>query len=108
MTKGLFALLVASTLSVSLSTSALGNESTVGLAAPRDARSQSTTAALPLPPVPQLETMPWLTTGSSLKGPRIDTFIPDKPNPFAPLPTPSLFADAPLWPGLQTFERRTE
>ena len=30
---------------------------------------------LPLPPVPYLDTMPWITFGSKSKGPRIDTLL---------------------------------
>jgi hypothetical protein len=76
MTKGLFALLVAGSLSVPHITSALGNDATVGLGSQGAHRSQAEAwAALPLPPVPHLETMPWLTSGSFLRGPKIDMLL---------------------------------
>jgi hypothetical protein len=31
---------------------------------------------LPLPPIPYLDTMPWITFGSESRGPRIDTLLP--------------------------------
>ena len=31
---------------------------------------------LPLPPIPHLETMPWMNFGWETKGPRVDTLLP--------------------------------
>jgi hypothetical protein len=73
MIKGLFALLMAGTLMVPHITPALGNESTVGLGAARDSLDRlSDWERLPLPPVPYLETMPWLSSGAASRGPKID------------------------------------
>ena len=63
-----------------------GADSTVGLGSGRSAYSQPETwASLPLPPVPHIGTMPWLTSGSLLRGPKIDMLIgpaPDTVGPF--------------------------
>ena len=76
MTKGLFALLVAGSLAVPPIAPALGNDATVGLGGQGANRTQGEFwAALSLPPVPYLETMSWLTSGSFLRGPKIDTLL---------------------------------
>lgn len=76
MTKGLIRLLIAGSLTVPHMTPAIGNDATVGLGSQGAYPSQvETWAALPLPPVPHLETMPWLTSGSFLRGPKIDMLL---------------------------------
>ena len=76
MTKGLCTLLVAGSLTVPHITAALGNDATVGLGSQGAHRSQAEIwGALPLPPVPHLETMPWLTSRSFLKGPKVDLLL---------------------------------
>jgi hypothetical protein len=92
MTKGLFALLVAGTLTVPHIASALGNDATVGLGGQGANRAQAESwAALSLPPVPHLETMPWLTSGSLLRGPKIDTLLGPRIDTLGPfLVAPSI------------------
>jgi hypothetical protein len=73
MTKKLFALLLAGTLMVPHITPALGNQSTVGVGTARGgASSVQPWGDLQLPPVPHLETMPWLSYGSAAKGSKVD------------------------------------
>jgi hypothetical protein len=83
MSKGLFALLVSGSLTVPHITPAIGNDATVGLGGQGANRTQSW-AALSLPPVPHLETMPWLTSGSFLRGPKIDTLLGPKIETLGP------------------------
>ena len=78
-----------------------GADSTIGLGTGRSAHSQPEAwASLPLPPVPHINTMPWLTSGSLLRGPKIDILIgpaPDALGPFlvGPLRLPyQAFSDA--------------
>ena len=58
---------------------------------------QATTASgfaerLPLPPIPYLDTMPWMSIGSESKGPRVDTLLP--PNFVVPaIPKISAFTN---------------
>ena len=98
MTKGLFALLLAGTLTVPHIAPALGNDETIGLGARGGYRPQAESwTELSLPPVPHLKTMPWLTSGSLLKGPRIDTLLGpqiETVGPFlvAPLIPPKQFS----------------
>jgi hypothetical protein len=40
-----------------------------------DDRRAAFSEKLPLPPVPYLDTMPWITFGSQPRGPRIDTLL---------------------------------
>ena len=73
MIKGLFAVLMAGTLMIPHITPALGNESTVGVGAPRHAPSRlSSWEALSLSPVPYLDTMHWLNSGTVSRGPETD------------------------------------
>ena len=73
MIKGLFAVLMAGTLMIPHITPALGNESTVGVGATRHAPSPlSSWEALSLSPVPYLDTMQWLNSGTVSRGPEID------------------------------------
>jgi len=73
MTKILFAVLFAGTLMVPHSAPAMGNDGTVGLGSARDgASSAEWRGDLRLPPIPHLETMPWLMYNSSVKGPKVD------------------------------------
>jgi hypothetical protein len=96
MIKGLFALLVACTLMVPHITPARGGEATVGFGATRYGQSQlGSWAALPLPPVPHLDIMPWLSSGSALRGPRVDVLFSPK------LDTLGQFLVQPAIPGTQ-------
>jgi len=85
MTKTLFALLVAGTLMVPHVTPAMGNEGTV---MPGSAGSGLPSGEWPgemrLPPVPHLENMPWLMSGSSLKGPKVDMLFGPKLDTLGP------------------------
>ena len=73
MIKGLFAVLMAGTLMIPHITPALGNQSTVGVGATRHAPSPlSGWEALSLSPVPYLDTMQWLNSGTVSRGPEID------------------------------------
>ena len=73
MIKGLFAVLMAGTLMIPHITPALGNESTVGVGATRHAPSPlSSWEALSLSPVPYLDTMQWLNSGTVSRAPEID------------------------------------
>jgi hypothetical protein len=75
-----------------------GADSTVGLGSGRSAHSQPETwASLPLPPVPHINTMPWLTSGSLLRGPKIDILIGPPPYSFGP------FLVSSSRPPMQTF-----
>jgi len=76
MTKRLFALLLAGSLMVPHITPALG-QSTVGLAARPDNSSKEAWDAMHFPPVPHLDTMPWLKSGITLQD-------PNSQNPIAP------------------------
>jgi hypothetical protein len=47
---------------------------------------------LPLPPIPYLDTMPWMNIGSESKGPRVDALLP--PNFVVPaIPANSAFTN---------------
>ena|SRR5438067_1595662 len=83
MTKGLFALLLAGSLMVPHVTPALG-QSTVGLAARPDNLSKEAWEALQFPPVPHLDTMPWLKSGAALRGPKTDSLIGPKLETLGP------------------------
>src|SRR3954471_19257126 len=73
MTKNLFALALASTLMVPHITPAFGKDSTTGFGGTRaGALAQQTSKELPLPPVPDLESMPWLTHGSRAANGKVD------------------------------------
>jgi hypothetical protein len=93
MTKGLFALLMAGSLMVPLITPALGGESTVGLGgAPQAAPPRASWDGLPLPPVPHLDTMQWLTARPAIKGLKTDVLLGPKLETLGPVlitPVPS-------------------
>ena len=55
---------------------ALASESRLDNDEPR----ASSSGGLPLPPIPYLDTMPWITLGRE-KGPRIDTLLRPGPSP---------------------------
>jgi hypothetical protein len=76
MKKGLFAIWAAGTLMILQTGSAPGSESTVGLV-----RSTSPVSgqALPLPPVPYLDTMPWVNSRWNSPGQKVDMLLPPKP-----------------------------
>ena len=85
MSKAPITLLLGSSLVVLPLSTALGNEST-GLKTSRDTGRM----ALPLPPVPHLDTILWLNLGSDFSrrrnvlGPQLDTLSPFLINPQAP------------------------
>jgi len=91
MTKTLFAVLLAGTLMVPHITPALGNDGTVGLgSAPSGSSSPEWRGDLRLPPVPYLETMPWLMYTSRARGPKVDMLLgpqSDTLGPFMMRPT---------------------
>jgi hypothetical protein len=106
MTKRLFALLLAGTLLVPLISPALGSESTVGLGTPRhDPLQGSSWGAFTLPPVPYLDTMPWLKSGSALKGPKIDILLGPKLKTLGPLLVQPTIPAAQSSSSGQPFER---
>jgi hypothetical protein len=71
--KGLFALLLAGTFMVPLINPAVGNDSTVGLGSDQPTQPQTGTwSGLPLPPIPDLDTMPWLSSRVGVRGTKID------------------------------------
>jgi hypothetical protein len=83
MTKGMFALLLAGALMVPHMTPAFGTESTVGIAGPRHAPPLlASGGALQLPPIPHLETLRWLDSGS--RGPKVDTLLSPRLDTFGP------------------------
>jgi hypothetical protein len=41
----------------------------------RDATASGFAEKLPMPPIPYLDTMRWMTSGSESKGPRLDTLL---------------------------------
>jgi hypothetical protein len=88
MKKILLALGLAGTL---MAPSALGSENINAFNLKRAAPAQSSDwNGLPLPPVPYLETMPWLTSGALWKDPQLDSsWRPDldKIGPFNLNPT---------------------
>jgi hypothetical protein len=72
MKKELFALALAGTFMVPHSLPALGTDRTVGIGATQPMSSQSPSwKELPLPPVPYLDTMPWLASGAVWKDPQL-------------------------------------
>jgi hypothetical protein len=101
MTKTLFALLVAGTLMVPHVTPAMGNE---GTAMPVSARTGLPSGEWPgemrLPPIPHLENMPWLMSGTAVKGPKVDTLLGPKLDTLGP------FLVQPTIPGTR-FSSRT-
>jgi hypothetical protein len=110
MAKHLFALLVAGALTIPHVTSAGATESTVGLANPGGSwsRSAGSWSSLPLPPVPYIESMPWLTHSSAAQGSKVDAIVGPKMKVIGPflvqqdIPTAS-FTDSRLSvPSLQT------
>jgi hypothetical protein len=108
MTKRLFAMLLAGTLLVPLISPALGNESTVGLGTPGHDRLQgSSWGAFTLPPVPYLDTMPWLKSGSALKGPKVDILLDPKLEPLGPLLGQPAIPTAHTSSSWQSFEPST-
>jgi hypothetical protein len=85
MTKELFALLMAGTFMIPQTTPAHGGDTTAGLDAPRSNALQTGQGEfLPLPPVPYLDSMPWLNSGSASKGLKVDTLFGPKLDTFGP------------------------
>jgi hypothetical protein len=86
MTKNLFALLLAGTLMVPHITPVIGNENTVGMGSPRGSSfTKESWGDLRLPPVPHIETMPWLTYGSTGKGSKVDLLWGPKMHTLGPI-----------------------
>jgi len=80
MTKTLFALMLAGTFMVQ---PAIANESKTETAGIKGASSaQQSWDNIGLPPIPHLDTMPWLTRGSLTAGPKIDMLWPATLGPF--------------------------
>ena len=104
MSKGLFALMLAGALVVSPITASLGEEGTVGLGTAGQHRPQADSwGTIALPPVPHLESTPWLTTDSLLKGPKVDVLLGPKvetlgPFLLAPSIPPRQFSSLPAAP----------
>jgi hypothetical protein len=86
MAKRLFALLVAGALTAPHVTSAWATDTTVGLASPTGSwsRSAGLWGNLPLPPVPYIESMLWLTHNSAARGSKVDTFVGPKMKVIGP------------------------
>jgi hypothetical protein len=105
MTKGLFALLMAGSLMVPLITPALGSESTVGLGGARQpVRPRASWDGLSLRPVPHLDTMPWLNSGSAIRGPKMDILLGPQLETVGPfLVQPSILATQ-VWSDLRPRE----
>lgn len=72
------ALLVPTTVKVS------GSESTVRIEPARPMPERASRDVLPLPPVPYLETMPWLVREPAPKGVRVDWLLGPKFEPMQP------------------------
>jgi hypothetical protein len=73
MIKNLFAPVLAFTLLVAPNTTTFGNDSTVGIGSARVGSSiQQDWRELPLPPIPHLETIPWLKRGSPAARTKVD------------------------------------
>jgi hypothetical protein len=83
MTKGLFALLLAGSLLVPHITPALG-QGTIGLAARPDKASKEAWKAMHFPPVPHLDSMPWLKSGVALQDPKTESLIGPKLDTLGP------------------------
>ena len=84
MTRKLFAVLVAGTLMVPQVTLAFGSDGIVagaGSGAPSSARSWG---ALHLPPVPYIETMPWLMDEAAGQGSKVDMLWSPKLDTLGP------------------------
>jgi hypothetical protein len=84
MTKELFALLMAGTLLIPLITPALGDHVATGGGRTPAPSQAAVEQGLPLPPVPYLEGVPWLSSPAPLKGLKVDTLFGPKPNAFGP------------------------
>ena len=87
MTKGLFALLLAGTLAIPFSVSAMAEDATVGLGAARDVQAP-TWEPLPRSPVPYLDTMPWLYSGKPASALGIEHFYGPKLQTLGPFLLP--------------------
>ena len=87
---------IAATLLLPASIKAQGAEAASGgapHAVPIDQRPQ----ALPLPPIPHLSAVPWLTLDVAPKGPKIDTLVPAP----ARLDPVTAMTGLPLWTGIK-------
>jgi hypothetical protein len=102
MTKGLFALLLAGTLTVPHFT--LANEGTVGLGTTglgaRDAQPQTGSwETAPLRAIPHLDATLWATSEFALRGPKVDILLGPKPDTLGP------FLVQPSTPPRQSFSK---
>ena len=103
MHKGLFALLLAGTLMVPQNAFSL--EGSVGSASPRPVQTQTVWDRLPLPPIPYIDTMPWLDAGLAWGGPQVEALLRSEP---AALPFLTRTASAPqVFSEAQALERST-
>jgi hypothetical protein len=85
MSKELLALMVAGYLLIPHITEAFGNDRPTEPAGAQSILKRDSWGKLTLPPIPYLDTMPWLVSGSALKGPKVDLLLdPDfgKRGPF--------------------------
>jgi hypothetical protein len=85
MTRKLFALLVAGALVVPQVTVAFGSDSIVAGESSRGASSPAGSwGDLHLPPVPYIETMPWLMDGTAARGSKVDMLWSPKLDTLGP------------------------
>lgn len=85
MTRKLFALLVAGTLMVPQVSAAFGSDSIVAGGSSRGASSSAGSwGDLHLPPVPYIETMPWLMDGTAAQGSKVDMIWSPKLDTLGP------------------------
>ena len=77
MQKGLFALLLAGTLMAPQSALTLEKQGTFGAVTPVQAEAAG--YKLPLPPIPYLDTMPFLSANPGWRGPQVDMLLGDEP-----------------------------
>ena len=74
MKERLFAIVVAGTLMVPQISSAFGSESAIRQEVSRFPH-QTSSQVLPKPPIPYLDTMPWINSELGTAGPKIDTLL---------------------------------
>jgi hypothetical protein len=67
-------------------------------------RPRASWDGLPLPPVPHLDTMPWLNSGSAIRGPKMDILLGPQLETVGPfLVQPSIMATQ-VWSDLRPRE----
>ena len=104
--KALFALLVAGTLMIPEGAAALEKHGSVRAATSKTIHPQAAWDKLPLPPIPYLDTIPWLEAAMNWRGPQVDAWLHSSP-PALPFmmqtasPAPQVFSE------FQALERST-